>query len=921
MSNNPNETIGNSLLSQKPDNLNQLNLKKIRQINLNYPNKIPISIEQYLNCLYQGKKCSISKTSMGEKQQINSPGKNTEDSIVIDDLPIEFSEHYVPSVDEEKIIILLKSNFVFSSIPQTVLSLVTNEMIFISLPKDTIIYNKNDDGNFFYIISKGKVSLIDENNENKKYINEWECFGELSLLSLKKRDSIIKCVEDVELYVIDGESFRDLQKRNNEMLLKERFNFLNTISIFECLDKISKYNVAQKMTKREFPQRHKIISKGDTGDKLYIIKEGLVSCRIGVQEIRKLGNGEYFGQNAILIDVKRSMDVIALQKTVCYELSRDDLKDALSNDYIDVILFCFFKNCVENNEYLKNTLIESLFHEVFQCFSIEKYAKKEQVYNPKATEGLKANNKKLICVIEGSLFKDKALIAEKGKIIGEEMLTDFNKSITEDIVAFPDCITMEASITDIAKIMKIDLNQEKPLNVLRSINKLKKLYLFKNLSEKTLESIAVNMKKQKFKPGEIIMEEDTYGDKFYLITKGKVRISKGGKLIRELESGSCLGEKALLTDDDLRTATATAIDKVICYIITKSDFNLIFSDKNTKDFLLKKLALQDTTINLSDLNYIKFLGKGKFGSVSLVHNGKNIYAIKAISRKSVDREKILAKYFVNEKKIMLSLDHPFIVKMVKSMKNQHYCFLLMEYVNGKNLDEYLSSHRTKKNIEETRFYIGSMLLMLDYLQKKFIAHRDIKPANIMIDSNGYLKMIDFGTAKVLTDYTSTIIGTPHYIAPEILQGKGYSMSCDFWSVGICMYEIFYGIYPFGNYANEVIEIYKDVLNKDFSFPSENPKYDKVNSLIRDLLTKKVNMRLCNISSLKKRPFFEGFDFDKLNDFKIQALYKPKITDLTKYLKETNPYEALVQVDNSSGGKKGRDNDFPPGYNPNWADEF
>ena len=100
---------------------------------------------------------------------------------------------------------------------------------------------------------------------------------------------------------------------------------------------------------------------------------------------------------------------------------------------------------------------------------------------------------------------------------------------------------------------------------------------------------------------------------------------------------------------------------------------------------------------------------------------------------------------------MLSLDHPFIIKMVKSMKNTYYCFLLIEYVNGKNLDEYLSSRVQKKNIYETQFYIGSMLLMLEYLQKKLIAHRDIKPSNIMIDSNGYLKMIDFGTAKVLTN--------------------------------------------------------------------------------------------------------------------------------------------------------------------------
>ena len=336
----------------------------------------------------------------------------------------------------------------------------------------------------------------------------------------------------------------------------------------------------------------------------------------------------------------------------------------------------------------------------------------------------------------------------------------------------------------------------------------------------------------------------------------------------------------------------------------------------------KKISLQDTSITLSDLNYIKFLGKGKFGSVSLVHNKKNIYAIKAVSRLSVDRQKILAKYFVNERRVMLSLDHPFVVKMVKSMRNQYYCFFLIEYVNGKNLDEYLSGRVEKKNIYETQFYIGSMLLMLEYLQKRSIAHRDIKPSNIMIDSNGYLKMIDFGTAKVLVDYTSTVIGTPHYIAPEILKGKGYSLSCDFWSVGICMYEIFYGMYPFGQYASEVIEIYKEILHKEFFFPSDSPKHAPINNFIRDLLTKKVNLRICNVALLKKRPLYQDFEWDKLNDFKLSPPFIPKTTDMTEYLSELNPYEAMVGEEsvNFSGGKS-REDYVPPGYDRRWADEF
>ena len=894
----------------------------------NNVNKGTKTVEYYLNVFYNKKKNNLSLNDPSRTKIKNSSISYKDDDNLtnIDDLPFKQKEHILSSGEEDKIIKILKNQIVFQGVSPEILSVIASEILILTIPEGKIIYDISDDGNFFYIIGKGKVVVNIQDNDNN-VLGQWSTFGEISLFTEKKREEVIISKEPCELYTIDGESFRDIQKRNNEMVLKERYNFLNNIALFESLDKISKYNVAQKLKKKEFHSNNKIITKGEKGDKLYIIKEGIVSCRIGLQEIRRLSDNEYFGQNAILIDVKRGADIIALNKTVCYEISKDDLKEALTEDYIEIILFCFFKNAIEKNSSLKNIFIDSLLQDIFKCFSIQQYIKHERIYDPKNKIPLKSNNKKLVLILEGSLFKDNLLLADKGKILGEELLSDTNQTISEEIYANPDAITFEANLFDIAKVLKIDLsqdkdNKEKPLNILRAINKLKKIYLFKNLSEKTLESIAEGMKKQKFKPNEYIIEENTIGDKFFLIIKGRVRITVKGEFVRDLDSGDCLGENSLLTDSVLRTASAIALEKVLCYVLSKNDFQVILNDENTREYLLRKLALQDTEISLSSLHYIKFLGKGKFGTVSLVHNKKNIYAIKAISRKSVEREKILAKYFVNERKIMLSLDHPFIIKMVKSMKNKHFCFLLIEFVNGTNLDEYLSHRESKQNLYETQFYIGSMLLMLDYLQKKYIAHRDIKPSNIMIDSNGYLKMIDFGTAKILTDYTSTIIGTPHYIAPEILQGRGYSLSCDFWSLGICMYEIFYGKYPFGNYANEVIEIYKEVLRNDFSFPCENTKVVNVNSFIRCLLNKKVNERTCNVSKLKRKAFFEGFEFDKLNDFKLKAPHKPLKQNFAKYLNENHPYEDLVQEDNTCvGKKKPKDNDIPPDYDPNWANEF
>ena len=852
-------------------------------------------------------------------------------------------EHVITPEEAKNIQKALSKHLLFQDINDEVINIIFNELFYFKYEKDKVIYEQGDEGNFFYILSEGNVKAVTKTINTKtnevsikeKIYKEWECFGELSLISQCKREETLSSLTDISFFTLDGESFREIQKRMNEIRLRDRYNFLNNISIFQPLGCIPKHNVTQKLKLREFKPNEKIISYGTVGETLYIIKNGLVSCRIGMKEIRKLGNNDYFGQNAILIDMKRACDVIALNTTTCYELSREDLKDALGPKYIDVILFSFFSNCIDSSTYFKDIFTEEKKVLVFKAFKIVRYPYKERIASMNKT------NKRLIMIIDGSIYKEKEqesgydLYARKGDLIGEMFFQDPKLQLLNDLIAYPDCIAFEAEIEEICKILHLTLgissttmvtniseNKKTPLNVLNRIGKLKRLFLFQNLSDQTLELVAKGMSKKKYTKGEVIFEEGSAGDSLYLISKGRVEVSIGGKKLRELESGNCFGEFALLNGEK-RTATVKACDElVMCYTLSKAVFDTLFKDGNIREYMNKKMALRDTSIEIKDLHFIKFLGKGKFGNVNLVHNGTNIYAIKAVSRKAVDRQKILAKYFVNERKVMLSLDHPFIVKLVKTLKNQFYCFFLLEFVDGKNLDEYLSRCVVKKNIDETKFYIASILVMIEYLQSKLIAHRDIKPSNIMIDSNGYLKMIDFGTAKVLNDYTNTVIGTPHYISPEILQGKGYSLSCDFWSVGICMYEIFYGMYPFGHYANEVIEIYKEIIHKEISFPSENPQYVKVNMFIKELLQKKVNQRICNVRILKSKPFFEGFDWDKLVDFKLVPPYIPGKNDMSSYLKIKNPFERMVMEDIQNGNEGGKKHsEAPPNYNKNWADEF
>jgi cGMP-dependent protein kinase len=421
---------------------------------------------------------------------------------------------------------------------------------------------------------------------------------------------------------------------------------------------------------------------------------------------------------------------------------------------------------------------------------------------------------------------------------------------------------MEARWDDIATVIDIDIEKKKLLSFIIRLAHIKKIHIFKNLSEVRLIEICKRMKKQNYNENDIVFKEGSDGDYLYLLYKGKVQAHKGDKFLREIEEGSCFGETSIILNEP-HSATIKTIEKSSIFVLSKDDFfNLI--DKNILDFLIRKISLQDDfSVKLEDLYYIKTLGEGKFGYVTLVHNSKNIFAIKAVNKKAADKQKILINYFKKERQILLSLDHQFIVKLVKTMKNEDFIFYLMEYVNGITLGSYLESRSDSKlrNKEETQFYIGTLLIIMDYLNSKKITHRDIKPDNIMIDERGYLKMIDFGTAVILKDFTNTIVGTPHYIAPEILLGKGYSFSADYWSIGITAYEIYFNRYPFGYQATDPMVVYKEVLRTPLSFP--NNADPSVQIFISALLKKKPYERTCSLTLLQDSPFFNNFNFVKI----------------------------------------------------------
>jgi len=172
--------------------------------------------------------------------------------------------------------------------------------------------------------------------------------------------------------------------------------------------------------------------------------------------------------------------------------------------------------------------------------------------------------------------------------------------------------------------------------------------------------------------------------------------------------------------------------------------------------------------------------------------------------------------------------------------------------------------------------------MLEYLHTNNIIYRDLKPENMIVNNDGYLKLIDMGTAKILEREnqqdvcrTFTILGSPHYLAPEVLEGKGYSFTADFYSLGVVFYEFICGCLPFGEELDDPYEIYKVRMTCNYlPFPQWIDNRS-TKTLIRRFLSRQSHKRFKGWGQLKSNEIFDSIDWEALMRRELDPFYKPK----------------------------------------------
>uniref|UniRef100_A0A1A9W6K8 Protein kinase domain-containing protein n=1 Tax=Glossina brevipalpis TaxID=37001 RepID=A0A1A9W6K8_9MUSC len=289
------------------------------------------------------------------------------------------------------------------------------------------------------------------------------------------------------------------------------------------------------------------------------------------------------------------------------------------------------------------------------------------------------------------------------------------------------------------------------------------------------------------------------------------------------------------------------------------------------------------------------LGAGSFGRVILVKEKSTVryFAAKILLKDQIVRTKQVS-HVHNEKKVLECMRFPFLIFLEFSAKDFDCLYLGLPFINGGELFTYHRKVR-KFNEKQARFYAAQVFLGLEYLHNVHLLYRDLKPENILIDSNGYLKITDFGFAKKVETRTMTLCGTPEYLPPEIIQSKPYGTSVDWWSYGVLVFELVAGNSPFSPYSKDVMVMYAKICEGEYKMPAffSAQLKDLVDHLLQVDLSKRYGNLTNGVKDIKDHAWFKPIDWYAVLNQEIAAPYVPTVAnmeDLSNFDKypETKP---------------------------------
>jgi len=739
----------------------------------------------------------------------------------------------------------LKENVLTSSLGPDVI----RDLVNATQPRDVeagaVIITQGDVGDNFYVIENGCYDILVNGNKVATFGDGTTnmSFGELALLFNSPRAATVVSSTPGRLWWLGRLTFRSLVATSSH---EEHGRIKAALSrgLLAGLDVEQTERVADAATRVRFNDGDQIIRRGTEGSVFYVILEGEVLCTNigGGQSDNVLSAGDYFGERALLKKEPRAADVFARGPTDLVALEREDFESLLGG----------LRSVLEHNLGLRlllcvpflGALPEEARTRLFGELRLVQYRAGKHIVR----EGREL--KRFRIIKEGT-----ARVEPAGDDGGDAAAADERTLLPGQWFGEAELLggaAADASVVAVSPVQCFELGADAFRELLGGVEAL----------VSGQETVAAKHK---------LTAEEARKARRSMV--GHLPASAGGAAASGAGGGAHQASASSAATSAAAAAAAGAADP----------------DAQRPRRRARRTRRAMLELSFSDLDQKATLGTGSFGRVKLVLHRPtgDVFALKALQKSMIVAMR-QQKNVIREKEILAVVDHPFVIRLYQTFKDAHRLYMLLELVQGGELFSRLqaSTHAGQQGTlppRDTVFYAACVADALAHLHERNIAYRDLKPENLLIDSAGYIKVVDFGFAKVVRDRTYTTCGTPEYLAPELISGRGHNKGVDWWALGILVFEMAAGYSPFMDESDDQLRIARNIIRGDLVFPPFVSSR-RMQSLVRALLHRDVSKRLGMLRGgppeVKKHPFFGDIDWEELLAKKTKAPWRPAIRNKT-----------------------------------------
>ncbi|CDZ97623.1 camp-dependent protein kinase [Phaffia rhodozyma] len=326
----------------------------------------------------------------------------------------------------------------------------------------------------------------------------------------------------------------------------------------------------------------------------------------------------------------------------------------------------------------------------------------------------------------------------------------------------------------------------------------------------------------------------------------------------------------------------------------------------------------DGETNLFHFYLLRSVGKGAFGKVRVVQHKqtKQLLALKYINKAKCCKMKAVANV-IQERRLLEEIDHPFVVNLRYAFQDDEHCFFVLDLMLGGDLRFHLDRLGSLPE-EAVKFIVSEIVLALDYLHSIRIVHRDLKPDNLLLDERGHVHLTDFNIAVHFTPSTAPnakrlmgVAGSMAYMAPEVLNRKGYACQIDWWSLGVIVYELYFGRRPFRGKTNSALT--ESIASDRLVWPDDGEtKIGKdgkefISSLLERDPMKRLGWKAdgTGLTDIKRHPWLRSIDWSAVESKQAVPVFVPDSKkanfdathELEELLLEENPLKARKRKPN------------------------